>query len=144
MAELPATHREAAEKVGHRLDLEYVDPPSLSTLAMGVGLSPFQLSRIFGTHHGMSIPRYIRRLRLARAAELLATTDRMVGEVMAEVGYSSASAFVRAFTEETGRTPSEHRAVVREAARPFAESKRTASGRLIMPTSDDAESSLRA
>jgi AraC-like DNA-binding protein len=81
-------------------------PPSLSQLGREVGCSPFYLSRLFSEHTGMTISRYLRNLRLERAAELLRRGRVNVTEAAMAVGYSSLSHFSKAFAEMFGVCPS--------------------------------------
>ena len=52
----------------------------------------------------------LRRLRVLRAIEQLAGTDRSVTQIAMDVGYTSLSAFQSAFRDLIGQTPSEYRA----------------------------------
>lgn len=72
-------------------------------------MTPFQLSRLFKRYHGETIPGYIRRLRMARAASMLTKSNMMIGQISHAVGYQSLGAFVRGFTREIGKTPSAYR-----------------------------------
>jgi AraC family transcriptional activator of mtrCDE len=65
--------------------------------------------RHFTRGTGMTVGAFLTRIRLMTAAELLATTDRTVATVAAEVGYHSESAFSRAFRDATGFTPARFR-----------------------------------
>ena len=51
----------------------------------------------------------LRRLRLQRARQLLTTTDRTVGEIAYEVGFSTPAYFTKCYRDEFGQTPSELR-----------------------------------
>ncbi len=93
---------EAVKRILAR-DLEY--PPGLSEISREVGCSQFHLSRIFSEVTGTTITRYLRRLRLDRAAELLCTGKFNVTETSMMVGYSSLSHFSRAFAEQFGHCP---------------------------------------
>lgn len=81
------------------------DPPSLGELGQQVGCSPFRLSRIFSKAMGMTIPQFLRRARMERAADLLASGSYNVTEAALEVGYSSMSHFSLAFCETIGCCP---------------------------------------
>lgn len=107
---MQAQHINSAIEVARMLDADHLKVASLEELARAVGISPFQLSRSFHMHHGVTIPGYVRRLRTRRAAELLASTDLSVTEIAGEVGYHSLSAFVRAFQREQGKVPTRYRA----------------------------------
>ena len=96
---------ERAERVCAILDLEFVNPPSLSELARRVGCSPFHLSRTFSKVVGMSIPQYARKRRIEKAAELLRGGRHNVTEAAFAVGYSSLGHFSVAFREIMGCCP---------------------------------------
>lgn len=53
----------------------------------------------------MTIPQYLRKLRMERAAELLRSGKYNVTEAALEVGYSSLSHFSQAFCQTMGRCP---------------------------------------
>lgn len=59
--------------------------------------------------------RYLARLRLARAAELLQSSSEPVGSIGKAVGYSSEAAFSRAFAREYGAAPRAWRSKGRRA-----------------------------
>jgi AraC family transcriptional regulator len=81
------------------------EPPSLEELGQQVACSPFHLSRIFSKEMGMSIPQFIRQIRMERAAEFLASGKYNVTEAAMEVGYSSLSHFSQAFCQTIGCCP---------------------------------------
>jgi AraC-like DNA-binding protein len=96
---------ERVEKVVALLREKLVDPPNLEEIGRAVGCSPFHLSRTFSTATGMTIPQYLRQLRMERAAELLRSGKFNVTEAALEVGYSSLSHFSQAFHETFGCCP---------------------------------------
>jgi AraC-like DNA-binding protein len=96
-----------------RLLADLTNPPSLEDLADETSLSPFQLSRLFGRTIGKTIPGVLREKRMEVAAELLRQGDARIGEVAVKVGYSSLSAFNRAFTREIGIAPLKYRQNIR-------------------------------
>lgn len=81
------------------------EPPSLEELGRLVGCSPFYLSRLFSQESGMTVQKYLRQVRMERAAELLRTGKCNVTEAALEVGYSSPSHFSTAFHETFGCCP---------------------------------------
>jgi AraC family transcriptional regulator len=96
---------ERVERVKQALARDIENPPSLSQLGREVGCSPFYLSRIFSEYTAMTISRYLRNLRLERAAELLCSGRLNVTEAAMAVGYSSLSHFSKAFAEMFGVCP---------------------------------------
>lgn len=93
------------DRVKEILRRDLVSPPSLETISREVGCSSFYLSRTFAQETGMTIPQFLRKLRMDKAAELLLTGKYNVTEVAMEVGYSSLSHFSRIFCETTGYCP---------------------------------------
>jgi AraC-like DNA-binding protein len=104
-------NRERIERVRYLIERDLENPPSLEMLAQEVGCSPFHLSRVFAEQAGMSIPRYLRTKRIERAAELLQSGRANVTEAAMSVGYSSLSAFNKAFVEQMGCCPGLYPAV---------------------------------
>lgn len=97
--------QERVEQVIYLLRQNLAQPPSLEELARKVGCSPFYLSRIFSAQTGMTIPQYLRQLRMEKAAELLRSGEYNVTEAALEVGYNSLSHFSAAFHETFGCCP---------------------------------------
>jgi AraC-like DNA-binding protein len=97
--------RERVNRAISVLDQRLADPPSLHELGRIVGCSPFHLSRTFSKEMQLTIPQYIRKLRMERAAELLRSGKFNVTEAALEVGYSSLSHFSQAFCQTIGCCP---------------------------------------
>ncbi|MGI9115396.1 MAG: helix-turn-helix transcriptional regulator [Chthoniobacterales bacterium] len=97
--------RDRVERTKELLARDLVNPPALEQLGAEVGCSPFYLSRIFSREVGLTIPQYLRNIRMERAAELLRTGRFNVTEAAIEVGYSSLSHFSKAFCETVGCCP---------------------------------------
>ena len=96
---------ERVEKVIALLREKLAEPPNLEEIGKFAGCSPFHLSRTFSAETGLTIPQYIRQLRLERAAELLRSGKFNVTEAALEVGYNSLSHFSQAFHEAFGCCP---------------------------------------
>ncbi len=97
--------QERVEKVMRILQRDLTAPPALEEIGREVGCSHFYLSRTFSKEMGVTIPQYLRQLRLERAAELLKSGDYNVTEAALEVGYNSLSHFSAAFHEMFGCCP---------------------------------------
>ncbi len=81
---------------------------TLGEIAASVGISPVYLTQLFQSVEGVPLYRYQLRLRLARALDLVVTTDD-VSALAHELGFSSHSHFSAAFHRLYGRTPSQFR-----------------------------------
>ena len=97
--------RERVERAKELVARDLANPLTLEALGQEVGCSPFYLSRMFSREVGLTIPQYLRKLRMERAAELLRTGRYNVTEAATEVGYSSLSHFSKAFCETIGCCP---------------------------------------
>ncbi len=97
--------RQRVQRVLAILQRDLVAPPGLEAIGREVGCSPFHLSRTFSQEAGMTIPQYLRQLRMERAAELLRGGTHNVTEAALEVGYSSLSHFSQAFCQIMGCCP---------------------------------------
>jgi len=96
---------ERVERATAILRSHLADPPDIEALGAQVGCSSFYLSRIFSKEMGMTIPQYLRRVRMERAADLLLGGRHNVTETAMEVGYSSLSHFSKAFCTTVGCCP---------------------------------------
>ena len=75
------------------------------TLASIVYLSQGYLSAVFKEETGVTINRYIRQVRMEKAKELLENTNKKIGQIAKEVGFSNSSYFCRSFKEYFGISP---------------------------------------
>jgi AraC family transcriptional regulator len=103
--------RERVDRVKAILARDLENPPTLEQLGREVGCSSFYLSRIFSQEVGLTVPQYLRKLRMEKAGELLLTGRFNVTEVAIEVGYNSLSHFSRAFCQTMGLCPALYAAV---------------------------------
>jgi AraC-like DNA-binding protein len=101
---------------------------SLSELVKEVRCTPRHLSRIFLEAVGMSFREKQAEVRLARARELLETTNSKIYEVAMESGYQSLSLFNFMFRKRFGATPAKWRKRLNggKAGRPANRSARMA------------------
>lgn len=83
--------------------------PKFEVIAKSVGQSPRTLARRFSKEMGMTWREALRRLRIMKAIELLATSDANVTEISFGVGYASLSAFNSAFKDLIGMSPKDYR-----------------------------------
>lgn len=109
--------QERASVVEAALALIHGDPLrrwSLPELARAVGMSRFQLCRVFRRQVGTSPCAYALNRRIGAAHEWLASTHT-ISQVAYELGFSDQSHFTRRFLHVYGLTPGEYRAALRAA-----------------------------
>jgi AraC-like DNA-binding protein len=80
-------------------------PMSNAKLARLCHLSEDHFIRTFGELVGQPPSRYIRKRRIAQAAQKLLLTDLSVGQIAAQCGFSDRFYFSRAFAQEVGVPP---------------------------------------
>jgi AraC family transcriptional regulator, activator of mtrCDE len=82
------------------------EPWTIEDLARIAGVSRATLVRRFSAATGVGVAEFLTRIRMTIAADLLTTTGRSLDAIAEAVGYSSTSAFGKAFRTTTGTTPS--------------------------------------
>jgi AraC-like DNA-binding protein len=80
--------------------------PSVSEIARFSNVSETGLKRIFEKFAGISVHRYLLKLKIKAAMELLQDGEN-VSNVSERIGFGSQSYFSKAFKRETGVSPSE-------------------------------------
>lgn len=79
---------------------------NVEKIGLEIGLSRIQLYRKVKALTGFPVVELLRMARLAKAKELLDTTDMTVQEVCYNVGFSSPSYFAKCYKDEYGISPS--------------------------------------
>jgi len=82
---------------------------NVEDVAAHVGIDRTYLYRIFMEHIGVSPVRYLLRVRMERACELLSKTGLSVYEVSLSTGYTDTSHFSGTFKKYFGQSPTQYR-----------------------------------
>ena len=94
------------DHIGYHLD----DDINIDHLAKMACFSRSHLQRLFREHIGLSIPQFIKWMRLKRAAhQLLVCHQESILSIALGAGFESHESFTRAFKQTCGCTPSEFR-----------------------------------
>ena len=88
----------------------------LAGLAAIAGVDPAHLVRTFRRVHGCTPGVYARRLKVARARDLLSGTPLPLARIAVECGFADQSHFTRVFRREVGVTPAVYRRMVSTGA----------------------------
>jgi len=91
------------------IDENLAEDLKLADVAKRAGVSTSQLQRIFREALGMTYSTYLTTMRMQKAKELIAGTDRPITEIAFEVGYNDSTYFSTAFRKHEGITPSQYR-----------------------------------
>ena len=82
---------------------------TLAEIAASANVCPRECQRIFGRYLHERPMTYMQRLRVFRAAQMLADTGKSVTEIALDCGFTSPGYFARQFRQITGKTPREYR-----------------------------------
>ena len=82
---------------------------TIAQAARLVNLSEGAFSRFFRVHMGKTFPAMVNELRIGRACQYLAETDKTITQVAMSCGYNNLSNFNRQFLKLKGMTPREFR-----------------------------------
>lgn len=99
----------ALQMVKQYIHTHYNEYLSLDILAEKVYLSPRYLSALFISENDCGINKYIKKVRMEKAQDLLLHTNLKVNDICLKVGYSNLSYFCKSFAEEFGTTPDKFR-----------------------------------
>ncbi|MDR3710629.1 MAG: AraC family transcriptional regulator [Capsulimonadaceae bacterium] len=114
LLELSARHEETSilthqqrlvQKAKTRIEDHLTEPISIAAIAEELGVSHNHLTRLFKEGTGGTVVDYIRTRRVARARQLLVTTDLPINMVAANVGIEDPRYFSRLIRAELGDTP---------------------------------------
>ncbi|VVE87928.1 helix-turn-helix domain-containing protein [Pandoraea bronchicola] len=92
-------------RIDARLQADLTTPPDTATLAQEAGMSVRHFHDCFVAMTGETPHRHLMRLRLARAASLLAANDATLADIALDVGFNDQSALTHAFRQHYGQTP---------------------------------------
>ncbi|WP_105614839.1 AraC family transcriptional regulator [Vallitalea okinawensis] len=82
---------------------------SLSLLADKYGFTEVYISQLFKNYFHTNFIQYLQEIRMAKARELLLTTELPIKDIMTQVGYCSLNTFTRAFKRINGVTATEYK-----------------------------------
>uniref|UniRef100_UPI003570B65B GlxA family transcriptional regulator n=1 Tax=Streptomyces anandii TaxID=285454 RepID=UPI003570B65B len=84
-------------------------PLPVAELAERASMSVRNFARVFRREVGTTPGQYVERSRIARARELLETTDLPIGQIARRCGFAAPETFFRSFGRSLGLTPKEYR-----------------------------------
>lgn len=98
-----------AEKYATLVERDFRSGKGVTEYAQMLGVTPTHLSRICRDASGRPALALLQERLLHEACTLLADTELTARDIAAELGFSSAAYFTRAFSRLSGKTPSEFR-----------------------------------
>jgi AraC family transcriptional regulator of arabinose operon len=106
-------NHEPIARVQVHLREHLASPTNVPALAEMAGFSTSHFSARFRAATGYTVLEYVKRLRMARARQLLITSDASIGDVAAAVGFQDPLYFSRQFSAVNQLSPSRFRAPIR-------------------------------
>ncbi len=109
---LPITDEKILNRLNRALDLifeQYQTGISLEEVADHVKVTPTYFSKFFKNATGHRFIEFINSLRINKACEHLAHTDKPITEICFQVGFNNVANFNRRFYDVKKMTPSEYR-----------------------------------
>lgn len=103
---LPPAAWHAFQRCRDHLAANYLEIESLSGAARACGVTHVHLCRLFARFAGESPHRFITRMQMNHAAELIVRGNVAVKEAASEVGYADPAHFSRVFKKVCGSPPS--------------------------------------
>ncbi|WP_165972077.1 response regulator transcription factor [Paenibacillus piri] len=103
------SQRSIIQKINQYVQMNLEHDVSLQSIAEHVYLHPVYVSKIYKLEAGEGISEYIYRLRMEKAAHLLAETNEKINEISRKSGYQNPSHFSRVFKKYFAMTPDEFR-----------------------------------
>ena len=100
-------------KVRCFVEENYSEEISLQKAANLACMERTSFSRFFGNKVGISFTQWLRRVRIAKAQELMRKNNLSITEITYAVGFSNLRTFERAFKQLTNLTPSQFKKSVR-------------------------------
>lgn len=116
VARLPRVSR-LAEKAKRFIDEKYADNLTLEKIAGEIFVSKDYLNHLFKKNYKISPIQYLIGVRIDRAKKLLCLADKPIGEIAAEVGFSTPVYFSEMFRKYQGMSPREFRNICNELNR---------------------------
>lgn len=100
---------ERLRRIVRYVHTHYRDPVSLSELSAQLFLSPSSVSRFFRKKTGVYFTDYVNQVRMQSAVSELRQTALPITKIAVDNGFSTPSAFSKAFQEQYRMTPSDYR-----------------------------------
>lgn len=100
---------EVIDKVCEYIRNNYYKDINLYQLARLSFLHPNYLCQLFKKNKSCTISQYLTNIRLKKAQEFLATTNKTIAEIAQAVGYKDANYFSRIFSKHLGMSPTQYR-----------------------------------
>ena len=101
------------QRIREALEEDLASPPSLAELSRIADVHPVHLAHEFRAFYGTSIGEFLQTRRIARACELLRSSNISIGTLACRLGYYDQAHFTRLFRARIGSSPGRFRSMTR-------------------------------
>lgn len=101
--------RNVLDKVDDYVQGHYREKLSLKSLGEMFHVNNVYLGQLYKKRHGMVFRDYLNELRIEKAQELLAGTDKRIYAIAQEVGFGKVEYFINKFVQKNQMTPNQYR-----------------------------------
>lgn len=98
------------------IERDYDTPLTLERISGEAGFSPYHFIRLFRAAYLRTPHQYLVEQRIAKAKDLLRSTDTPINDICMAVGFESLGSFSSLFRRVTGLSPSVYRKYARKPA----------------------------
>ncbi len=101
--------QQAVTRMQDYIDAHLSEPITLIQLARIAGYSPYHAAHVFSSTLGVSPLKYIRKLRLSQAAQIIRDENEAILQIAFDFQFDSHEGFTKAFAKQFGMSPREYR-----------------------------------
>ena len=94
------------------VDQHWQEPILLADIALSIGVSSSQLSRLFSDKTGIRFSDWLRYRRIQKAQDLLKSDDMAISDIAFSTGFRNSRSFERAFKIVNGISATEYRKTI--------------------------------
>lgn len=109
LAQLNEPTAPTASRIHQYLENHFAEPLTLDDISTHARMDKYALCHAYKKEYGIPVMEHLKRIRIAKAKQLLRYTQYPVQEIANMCGYESPSYFGKRFREETGQPPTEYR-----------------------------------
>jgi two-component system response regulator YesN len=109
---IPGSNNAIVNKMIAVIKKDYAQPLTIKDLSDKMNINPIYAGQLFKKETNLLFNDYLSIIRIRKAMEQLANSNRIIVDISENVGYQDTSQFYKVFKKITGLSPSEFRAML--------------------------------